>query len=110
MQIFLQKYIILLDKNLEESLKNLNFEKSEKNMFFNIWLELYNKFVNNQNDKVKVIDAYNIMKISLEKYFKNNRLKLYEVKKMLSIDDKQFPVEYKIWYSWLNATHAVVLS
>lgn len=109
MQIFLQKHILLLDEKLEKSLRKLNFEKLEGNIFFNIWLELYNKVVNNQNGKIKIIDAYNIMRLSLEEYFKNNKLKFYVIKKLLSVDDKQLPIEYKIWYSWLNATYAVLL-
>lgn len=109
MQAFLQNQKALFDEDLKQILKKVVVENRRQNNLYKIWLNLYHSFENKLEQKITLLQAYNVARMFVEKYFENYEKDLKIVQKKLAIDNEQFPVDYYVWFSWMQVVYIIVL-
>lgn len=108
-QSFLQNEKALFDEDIKQMLKKIIVENRTQNNLYKIWLHIYNSFENKLEQKITLLQAYNATRMFVEKYFENDEKDLKTVQKKLAIDNEKFPVDYYVWFSWMQAVYTVVL-
>lgn len=103
MQAFLQ------NENVKQILKKVVIKNIKQHESYEEWLDIYNSLENKAEQKITLLQAYNLMRVFFEKSFKDDEKNLNEIQKKLAVDNEQFPIDYNIWFSWMQAAYIILL-
>ncbi len=114
MQLFLRTYFLKLSAEVQPKwfvdLQNLTFSQAQQSLLCREWFEIYQCKRLSETDTVTLLDAFNVMRIFLEKFqTTTNDVHLVAFFETLKVRPDTIPLDYQSTYNWIQAAYRVII-